>query len=366
VRKIFVTIQACLLTIIGVPVLTGAAAWAAPAPGTVVSTTAITLPPELAARGTAVRVEYKTTDIHGTLINATGLILTPSGNRVLKTVVWAHGTTGLADQCAPSNHPAVFWPEARRAVAELLRRGWTVVAPDYPGLGTPDQHPYLVGNSEARAIIDNVKAARNLDKSLSLRYAIDGHSQGGQGALFAGELAPSYDGDLQLRGVAAIAPASNLDTLAPLIPGTAGQGYLVMGVLGLAAIDPSVNPATIFAQPARDRAAVLQSGCLNEILDTYASLTAEQLLVGGTVPTAIQRKLGLNGNPAQRAPSAPIYIVQGTADEAVPEFVTDMLIDQLSHYGQPEKVTKLDGATHDGAVFDSTTLVADWIAGKLN
>jgi hypothetical protein len=42
---------------------------------------------------------------------------------------------------------------------------------------------------------------------------------GGQGAPFAGELAPSYDGALVLSGVAAIAPVSNADLLAPLIPG---------------------------------------------------------------------------------------------------------------------------------------------------
>ena len=34
-------------------------------------------------------------------------------------------------------------------LARLLARGWVVVATDYPGLGTPGPHPYLVGQSEA-------------------------------------------------------------------------------------------------------------------------------------------------------------------------------------------------------------------------
>jgi pimeloyl-ACP methyl ester carboxylesterase len=363
VRKVLTTIPACLLLIIGAAV-TGAPAVAAPAPGTVVSSTSATLPRGLAEKATAVRIAYKTTDVNGALIDATGLIMTPRGRSVHKTVVWGHGTTGLADQCAPSQNQAVFWEEARLAVAELLSRGWTVAAPDYPGLGTPGPHPYLIGDSEGRAIIDSVKAARNLDATLSTQYALDGHSQGGQGALFAGELAPGYDGPLELRGVATIAPASNVDQLAPLIPGTPGQGYLVMALAGLATVDPSVNPATLLAEPAERRAPVLLTGCLYEILDAYAPLTAEELLNGGRLPAVIVRKLAQRDNPGQRASSAPILIVQGTADDAVPEFATDLLVEQLQQYSQPVQVVKIEGGTHDSAVIDSTVLVADWIAGR--
>ena len=41
-------------------------------------------------------------------------------------------------------------------VASYLTQGWTVTATDYPGLGTPGGHPYLVGDSEGRAVIDSV------------------------------------------------------------------------------------------------------------------------------------------------------------------------------------------------------------------
>lgn len=338
---------------------------AAPVPGTIVSTTVVTLPADLAAKGTALRVEYRTTDIRGASITATGLILTPrttlKRNRV---VVWAHGTTGLVDHCTPSTNFQVFWPEARKAVLELLRRGYTVVAPDYPGLGTPQQHPYLVGDSEARAIIDIVKSARILYPALSTNYVIDGHSQGGQGGLFAGEIAPSYDGNLVLKGVAAIAPASNLDLIAPAIPGTEGQGYLVMAVAGLAAVDSSVKPAQVFAQPAKTAAASLDDqDCLYEILEAFDDLAAEELVPGGVVPQSIVDKLGQYGNPARRAPTAPILIVHGTLDEAVPyEITRDALVPQLQSWGtQPVQLITLTGRNHDGAVVDSTVTVADQV-----
>ncbi|MFF5078136.1 lipase family protein [Actinoplanes sp. NPDC000266] len=334
------------------------------APGTVISSSPATLPKELAAAATGRLVKYVTTDVRGERITATGLVLTPRANRKDHVVVWAHGTTGLADRCAPSTHLDVFWPEARAAVAELLSRGWTVAAPDYPGLGTPQAHPYLIGGSEGRSIIDSVRAARRLNPSLGTKYAIDGHSQGGQGALFANQLAPSYDGDLQLRGTASIAPVSNVDVLAPQIPGTPGQGYLVMGVYGLNAVEPSFRPADVLAAPARQRAGVLETGCLTEILAAYAPLTAAQLLNGGQLPAAWVAKLAHYDNPGQTAPSAPILIVQGTADEAVPAAVTDILVDQLDDY-RPIRYDKLPGQTHDGAVFASTETVADWIGDRL-
>jgi len=341
----------------------GLPAAAAQPPGAVLSSAPATLPPELTPLATAKRISYASTGVTGASVTVTGLVLTPKRNKTNKTVVWGHGSTGLADQCAPSDHLDVFWPEARAAIAELLTRGWTVTAPDYQGLGTPGPHPYLIGGSEGRAMIDSVKAARRLDDSLGTQYVVDGHSQGGQGALFAGELAPAYDGALTLRGVAAIAPVSNVDLLAPAIPGTPGQGYLVMALYGLAAVQPSFDPLTVLAPPARQRVPVLQSGCLLQILATYQSLKARELLLNGALPGPVVDRLAHYANPAQAASSAPILLVQGTADEAVPSDITaGPLLQQLQAYPQPVRLVLLQNQTHDGAVFASVRLVADWIA----
>ena len=345
----------------------GGPAVAASTPGTVISSTSYTLPPELSGLATAKRIEYASTNISGGPITVTGLIITPKTNKKNKTVAWAHGTTGVAPQCAPSTNMSVFWPEARAAIAALLVKGWTVAASDYPGLGTPQPHQYLVGGSEARAIIDSVKAARNLDPALSTQYAIDGHSQGGQGALWAGQMAPSYDGSLVLKGVSAIAPVSTEEELAPLIPGSAGGGYFPMAMSGLAAVENSIQPLTVLAPPAQQKATVLATGCLNEILAAYQNFTASQLVTGGVIPQWVLNDLAHYGNPAQTAPSTPMLIVQGTADESVPSFLTDELVYKLTHtYTQPVQYVVLNGATHDGAVFQSTATVANWIAGRFS
>ena len=96
----------------------------------------------------------------------------------------------------------------------MVERGYVVSATDYPGLGTPGPHPYLVGISEGRAVLDSVRAARELPGAGGgRRFAVWGHSQGGQASLYTGILAKTYAPELNLVGVAAAAPATELAKL---------------------------------------------------------------------------------------------------------------------------------------------------------
>ncbi|MEU8657941.1 alpha/beta fold hydrolase [Actinoplanes philippinensis] len=362
-RKISRLLLAALIAAAGMLVATAGPAYAT-LPGFVLSSTTASLPPTLSALATGKRITYVTTNINGGIITATGLVLTPKTNKKNRTVAWGHGTTGIADNCAPSTNQTVFWNEARLAVAEMLTRGWTVAAPDYPGIGTPQNHPYLIGASVGRSLIDNVRAARNLDPALSTQYVVDGHSQGGQGSLFASQLAPGYDGNLVLKGTAAIAPVNNTQEFINYIPGNAAQGYLVMALYGVSVVEPSFKPNNVLAAPAEAQIGVLQSGCLPEILATYQNFAATDLVEGGVVPDAVVAKMASYENPAQTALSAPVLLVHGTEDEAVPYFTAPILRDQIAAYGVPVTLQTIDGAGHDQAVSQSVTLVADWIAAR--
>jgi hypothetical protein len=161
------------------------------------------------------RILYASTDPDGRPIDVSGVVIAPdlpppiAGRYVL---AWAHATTGVADACAPSVSPEFL--DTIPHVPALVALDWVVVATDYPGLGTPGVHPYLVGESEGRAILDAVRAAAQVEKSgAGKRFGVWGHSQGGHAALFAGELAASYAPELQLSGIAAIAPATDLGQL---------------------------------------------------------------------------------------------------------------------------------------------------------
>ena len=148
-------------------------------------------------------------------------------------VSWAHGTSGIADSCAPSRDPkGPYTFYAATQFSAWLKAGYAIANTDYEGLGTPGVHPYLVGRSEGRGVVDIVRASRQLDGRLARRYVIAGHSQGGHAALFAAGLGPKWAPELRLRGVAAYAPASHLGLLSRALPGFTTPS----GLSGLAAM----------------------------------------------------------------------------------------------------------------------------------
>jgi hypothetical protein len=112
---------------------------------------------------TAYRIIYRSTGMNGEPIAVSGAVLfrdaaSPRGKRDI--VAWAHPTTGVVERCAPTLLPDLSGTIA--GIEEMLDRGFVVAATDYAGLGGEGMHPYLIGVSEARAVLDSVRAARQL------------------------------------------------------------------------------------------------------------------------------------------------------------------------------------------------------------
>ena len=160
-------------------------------------------------------VDYKQVGVRGTMVPVSGMVAIPKGKAPKggwPVITWAHGTTGIADVCAPSRLPAGTGGLNIPMLESWIKAGYAVVRTDYEGLGGPGPHPYLIGVSEGRGVLDIVRAARQLDPQLSDRVVISGHSQGGHAALWAASLVKSYTPEIKLRGVLAFAPASHIAT----------------------------------------------------------------------------------------------------------------------------------------------------------
>lgn len=117
------------------------------------------------------------------------------------------GTVGLADACAPGESAY-----GAGLAGFFGARGLVGVAVDYPGLGTPGAHPYLVKDVAGRASLDAVRAALRLASwrgiAMSGRAVVTGLSQGGHATLAAAELAGTHAPELDVAGWAVAAPAS--------------------------------------------------------------------------------------------------------------------------------------------------------------
>jgi alpha-beta hydrolase superfamily lysophospholipase len=184
----------------------------------------------LPAGAQAWRILYTTTRGDGSSAVGSALVVAaadrPPGPRPV--VVWAHGATGIAPDCAPSLGPDPVGTDSIPDVAPALAAGWVVIAPDYPGLGTSGPHPFLIGQGEARSLLDAVLSAHGLSAlSLAAQTLVWGHSQGGNAALWTGIIAPAYAPGVGLAGVAALAPGSDLPALAALWGDEIYASYLI-------------------------------------------------------------------------------------------------------------------------------------------
>src|SRR5689334_13281754 len=232
------------------------------------------------AGATAFRILYRSTGLSGEPIAVSGAIFIPPGPAPAggrDVIAWAHPTSGVVEACAPSLMPdlaGTIW-----GLSEMLARGYVVVATDYPGLGTPGIHPYLIGVSEGRAVLDSVRAARDMpDAGASNRFAVWGHSQGGHASLYTGELAASYAPDLKLVGVAAAAPATYLielfdaDNSSP-----AGKELTAMALYSWSELDhdPATSLVDTAAMPVFEQ---LAHDCIESVAEFAAIERAEKPL----------------------------------------------------------------------------------------
>ena len=168
--------------------------------------------------------------ITGAQTRATSLLFVPRGKPPVggwPIVAWAHGTTTSGQKaCAPSLTPLDVDGGITRygstsnyayQIGELVNAGYAVVAPDLEGLG-PDatvRHPYYDEASFARSLLASVRAAREADATLSNRYAVVGHSEGGHGAIDIDRHAHEAP-ELKLVGIVALAPFTSIRATAAI------------------------------------------------------------------------------------------------------------------------------------------------------
>jgi pimeloyl-ACP methyl ester carboxylesterase len=301
---------------------------------------------------------------------APGTGAAPAGGRPV--VSWAHPTTGIDDSCAPSLQPSPY--DSIMGLSEFLAQGWVVVATDYEGLGTDGVHPYLVGASEAHGVIDIVRAAHQMTQvGASTRFATFGHSQGGQAALFTGQLAAQYAPDLQLVAVAAAAPSGDLAMQFDQKGDTEAYSYIGSylttswaDVFG-ARPDTAVAPASVVS--VRSYAAKCVVGgtpaldaSLNQIFDVDPAVSPSMWLPGFDRTDPWSSLIGANS--AGSAPIAvPTLVTQGTADTVIPPDTTARLVAAYRANGTPVTEQLLDGVPHTLAGYKSVPLVVPFFSG---
>ena len=323
-------------------------------------------------KGNAFRVLYRSTGLNGEPIAVSGAIFIPAGAAPAggrNVIAWAHPTSGVMPPCAPSLMPdtaGLIW-----GLGAMLANGYVVTATDYPGLGTDGIHPYLIGESEGRAVLDSVRAARDLpDAGASGRFAVWGHSQGGHAALYTGELAARYAPDLELVGVATAAPATYLIELLDTDKSSpSGKDITAWALLSWARLQdvPVTNFVEPDAMPAFEEVAkdCIQSLAQFEHIEKdERPLQHEQFLKINPTTVEPWRAMMLRNSPGQAPAGAPVFIAQGTADTTVRPDITKRFGEALCKQGVRVSFVELPGVTHTFAARDSASAALAWMTDR--
>ena len=322
-------------------------------------------------------VLYRSLDPKGKPIAVSGTIDLPKGKAPkggFKSISWAHGTTGAADICAPSRNAAGnpadgYISYATASYDAWVKAGYAVLRTDYEGLGTPGPHPYLIGASEGRSVVEIMLAAHQLYPKLSKDYLIGGHSQGGQASLFAASLAPKLAPKLNLKGVFSYAPASHLWDQAQLI-GSLGAGAEALSgvaimILYSAAREAGVNPSTLLTPEIAAKLGLIEEACSAQLAQALGTVQPKDLLKPGVTTASIDAALkAMNPNVKIKAP---VLILQGLGDSTVFPAFTQALVNELKTSGGKVTYNTFAGLSHSGVVTDAAVknAVSAWIKARL-
>jgi alpha-beta hydrolase superfamily lysophospholipase len=338
------------------------------------------------------KVLYRSTLHDGKAVAVSGLVIAPAtkprrGGRPV--VAWAHGTLGGARNCAPSipGNPArnlasyytytspYFLDVGVPALTRFLRAGYVVTATDYQGIGTPGVHQYVVGATEARNVLDSVKAAQQIDAAgAGDDVVVFGWSQGGGAAIFAGQAAAApYGKPLRVRGIAALAPAADIGPefarRTPPGPTSSSSPFhnAVLGlnvVRGLAAAYPRLDTNRVVAPPGRRALRALDVECTIHLGDVLEELAIDPATIfTQPVPADWQRRLDEN-TAGNETTVAPMLIMQGTADTVVDPNGTTQYVKRACSFRPPVNYSVYQGATHQTIPFVAQDRYVRWIADR--
>lgn len=339
-----------------------------PAVGTVTSSSELPRELWLDGTGNAHRLTYLTTDRRGTT-PCTGTLFVPPGQPPeggWPVIAWAHGTVGDSDFDAPS----VTGEDVRTRgyVADWLGRGYAVAATDYVGLGTPGVPPYLDGRTAAHAVIDSVRAAREVETALSTRWAVVGLSQGGQAAVFTADLATEYAPELDYLGAVATGVPSNIETLAPFAgpmfppPGLSGlTNFMTFVIAGMRDVYPELNIDSYLTPLGRSLVDAAPKLPFAEFKKRTFGVSVPQLLSRSLNEPDLQAAIRDYLEVPVSGFDRPLFIAQGIADRVVPLPLTVKLVDDMRAAGSTPEFRMYPG-DHIPSMYNAEADQAEFVA----
>ena len=336
-------------------------------------TTLYTLPPNVALSRIIYQSATYTSDHQEDPIPASAYILWPWHPRIdpatgkYAVVGWAHGTSGIFGECAPS-HIRNLWYQYS-APFMLALQGYVVVAPDFTGLGV-DQwpngmkipHPAFNNPAHANDLFYAVEAAQTAySAELSERFVIFGHSQGGGAAWGAAQRQARQP----VKGYLGTVAASPVTDTIVQYDFTLDAGWPLDLIPGLFATIPGFELSDFLTSKGERHYNLLEEigGCNSAYL--YLQYQPQLVKPSWETTSAMQKFQNLTGNGG-RPISGPLLILQGTGDAVITPNLTTHSVDKTCSLYPDSQIeyARFEGADHVPTLFASQRIWLEWIAER--
>jgi pimeloyl-ACP methyl ester carboxylesterase len=311
------------------------------------------------------RVLYHSTSFVGDLDTAvSGTIWVPAGPSPLggyPIMAFGHGNDGSADICANSKPDRMdgiwYWPFA----LEMVRNGYVFAYTDYEGLGTPGPMMFAVREAMGRSALDSVRAAHDLlGSAVGDRAVAYGHSLGAWAALGAGEIAPDYAPDANLKAVVVL---SGGDLIHPEpSPPDATSRVFMQAVAGLSAAFPGLRADDVLTPKGLAELHWIEETC--ELDAVFGDTLIAEMV--DTPPHELASWVdALNEINARSAPTPVFLAVGGLEDESLADGMRETAA-VLCQTSDDVRFTVVPGADHDSIVFDTLIDALPWMTGWMD
>ena len=319
------------------------------------------------------RILFRSQDSNGRMTVSSGVVYAPTSSGSGRLVVaWAHGTIGLAPNCAPSRQ--VVDSAISPWLNQMLDHNWVVTAPDYAGAGGTGgpgaTEKYLIGTEQGRDLLNSVRAAGNIpDAGAGTHFAIYGHSQGGLVALFGAALAPTYTPELTLVAVGAVSAASDSGGILRQIWNSPLAGW----ILGPSVVYPWTRyypnlEASAILTPAglNHYQEMATTNCITDILPVVINPQMGDFLSKDPTTNAAWRQAFV-ANEAPLVPKGiPAFIGHGLSDTLINPAFSAWLVTRYCANGTAVATDWLRGVGHGDAASQAAPQYIQWLATLAN
>ena len=358
------------------------------------------------------KIAYISSDVAGRKTISTGLIISPTGPAPKEgrpILAWAHGTTGSAQNCGPSQIIDPTRPLNQYFLAngnswtdfgipngqEFINQGYVVVATDYQGLGGGGKHQYAVAATNGRDVINSARAASSMKEvGAGKKTIVYGWSQGG-GATIAAASLPEYQtqqgtaaDNLEYLGFVALAP-EDVAAVIPKVPKdeleankimdgfTAANvpnvflfAHFMMGLWGAQAAFPDLKLTDILTDEGAKVADQLsRNKCVHVMADSFNYAYGDQyksLINTQPSNSTSWLKAFIEGSVKPVKPVAPVVIYWGTKDTAVPPIMHEIYQKQMCAMGANVGRIQLPGEqTHFTTPGVSAPMYFEWVKDRI-